>query len=161
MDTSRVRKHSYIYSIWRVIKTLYRWDVGMPIDAVVNEEVFNYITNSLVEKHQLDFSVRDKLTLSVNDLVSLLHYHWALDTSIFPNERQRLQLSFLLLVLAYTGARPGAIVECGLLRGSNKALRYRDVDLIVLRDPDNPQYRILVMIVRVVLNKGERDNENS
>ncbi len=40
-DTSRVRKHSYIYSIWRVLKTIYRWDIGMPMDAVVNEEVFN------------------------------------------------------------------------------------------------------------------------
>ena len=91
----------------------------------------------------------------------MLHYHWALDTSTFPNERQRLQLSLLLLMLAYTGARPGALVECSLLRGSNQALRYRDMDLIVLRDADDSQYHILVMTVKVVLNKGARDNENS
>ena len=39
--------------------------------------------------------------MNVDDVFLVLHHHWALDTSTFPDERQRLQLTFL--VLLYTG----------------------------------------------------------
>jgi hypothetical protein len=31
--------------------------------------------------------------MDVDDLYLLLHHHWALDVSVFPDERQRLQVS--------------------------------------------------------------------
>ncbi|KAB2570188.1 hypothetical protein DBV05_g11145 [Lasiodiplodia theobromae] len=48
--------------------------------------------------------------MNVDDIFLILHHHWALDTSVFPDERQRLQLAFLLLLSAYTATRPGALV---------------------------------------------------
>jgi len=47
--------------------------------------------------------------MNVDDVFLVLHHHWALDTSTFPDERQRLQLAFLVLLCAYTGTRPGGL----------------------------------------------------
>lgn len=48
--------------------------------------------------------------MNIDDVFLVLHHHWALDTSTFPDERQRLQLAFLILLCAYTATRPGALV---------------------------------------------------
>ena|SRR2546429_5598758 len=48
--------------------------------------------------------------MNVDDVFLILHHHWALDTSIFPDERQRLQLAFLLRLSAYTATLPAALV---------------------------------------------------
>jgi hypothetical protein len=48
--------------------------------------------------------------MNVDDIYLVQHHHWCLDTSIFPDERQRLQLALLILLSAYTATRPGALV---------------------------------------------------
>jgi hypothetical protein len=48
--------------------------------------------------------------MNVDDAYLVLHHHWVLDTSVFPDERQRLQFALLLLIQAYTASRPGALV---------------------------------------------------
>jgi hypothetical protein len=48
--------------------------------------------------------------MNVDDVYLILHHHWALDTTVFPDGRQRLQLAFLMLLSAYTATRPGALV---------------------------------------------------
>ena len=67
-----------------------------------------------------------------------------------------MQLATVLLFLAYTGARPGAIVEsgCGGIRGTNEALLYGDVKLRLLQ-PHN-HVPLLVLEVTIQLNKGKR-----
>ena len=48
--------------------------------------------------------------MNVDDIFRVLHHHWALDNSTFPDGRQILQLAFLILICAYTATRPGALV---------------------------------------------------
>jgi hypothetical protein len=48
--------------------------------------------------------------MNVDDLFLIQHHHWVMDTSIFPDERQRLQLALLILLGAYTATRPAALV---------------------------------------------------
>ena len=62
--------------------------------------------------------------LDAVDFVELLRCHWVSDTNTFPQERQRIQLATILLVAAFTGSRPGAIL----------GITYRDLDLFVQRD---------------------------
>lgn len=52
-----------------------------------------------------------KPVLSVDDLLLVLHHHLVLDTSHFADERQRVQLSTLLLLASYSGQRPCSILE--------------------------------------------------
>jgi hypothetical protein len=48
--------------------------------------------------------------MNVDDVYLVLHHHWVQDTSVFPDERQRLQLALLILLQAYTATRPAALV---------------------------------------------------
>jgi len=115
-----------------------------------------YIDGPLQDEYDLDLSVRSKPVMSVDDLLVVLHYHWALDTATFPHERQRVQLALLLLMIAYTASRPGALVESGCLRGSNEVLYYKDIRLLVIENPKEPGHNLLVMEVTLLFMKGER-----
>lgn len=48
--------------------------------------------------------------MDVDDFYLLLHHHWVLDTSAFPEERQRVQLALLVLFQGGTATRPSALV---------------------------------------------------
>ena len=67
----------------------------------------------------------------------MLHYHWVLDTWVYPDEEQRLLLALLLLFAAYTGSRPCSLVDAAVKKvdkvtGSDteEANPYSDIDEI-------------------------------
>jgi hypothetical protein len=60
-----------------------------------------------------------------------LTYLWSYDPYEFAHPRCRVQLSLVILILVYTGARPGTIIESSAYRGTNEALKYKVRDLQV------------------------------
>jgi hypothetical protein len=62
-------------------------------------------------EYALSETAQVKPTMSVNDLLQLLHHHWPLCTDYYPIEWQRVQHALLILLMAYTSARPGVLVE--------------------------------------------------
>jgi hypothetical protein len=65
---------------------------------------------NLTARYNLDMTVGEKPVMNVDDLYIVLNHHWTKDTTPYPDGRQLIQLAFLLLVSAYTGSRPGALV---------------------------------------------------
>jgi Protein of unknown function (DUF3435) len=57
-----------------------------------------------------DASTREKPVMNVDDIYLILHHHWVVDTAIFPDGRQRVQIALLVLEMAYTATRPAALV---------------------------------------------------
>ena len=100
--------------------------------------------------------MRQKHVIGHQGLYGALYYHWKFDTEIFPLEWERVQLVAVLLFSAYTGSRPGAIVEsgCAGIRGTNAALLYKDIKLRLLRPPGEEPLLILEVTIR--LDKGKR-----
>ena len=47
----------------------------------------------------------------MDDLLLLLNYHWARDTSTFPTEQHRVGFALILLLLFGTGCRPAELVD--------------------------------------------------
>lgn len=104
--------------------------------------------SALVTDYGLDLYPREKPVLHVDDLHTLLFHHWALDTEVFPDERQRVQLAAIMLTAAYTAARPGSLVyvdthdqQRGRLGSTDgdvkepvKTLCYKHIALLLLRD---------------------------
>ena len=68
------------------------------------------------EDHDVSRRARRKDTLSAEDLDILLQWHWKYGISTFTNERQRVQISLLMLFSAFTGSRPAT-----LLAGDNSS----------------------------------------
>ena len=142
-------------------------------------------------------NINGKPVLNSDDLLILQVFNVAYDPGIFPTERHRVQLLGIYLGLAYTGARPGELVNnekarpkdgswedlfpsrgpddlCGedeqvldedsrilegILtrentdRGRPKALCYEDINLMVIRHPENG-LDVLAMSVKFVHHKG-------
>jgi hypothetical protein len=133
------------------------------------------------EDHEVSRRARRKDTLSAEDLGILLQWLWKYGTSTFANERQRVQMSLLMLFSAFTGSRPGTLLanqtssstdsrESSTDDLSSSALPYDsdgetlvdeksninaltimpgiicygDIDLFLLRNPDNPERDILM-----------------
>jgi hypothetical protein len=55
--------------------------------------------------------------VGTDDLVHLLTYHWTLDTSIYPTEDDRLDITTLILFQLYTGCRPAELVHIYKTKG--------------------------------------------
>ncbi|TPX19903.1 hypothetical protein DIZ76_017697 [Coccidioides immitis] len=152
-----IRKQSTIWVEWKFLRLLYKQVTGEKLDDIVGEQISEFILGPLTDEYNLDLSVKSKPTMSVEDLLSILHYHWCLDTSPVPHERYTVQLLLLMLMTAYTSSRPGALIESGCARGSNDALRYRDVVLRVIPNPEQPDRHVLVMEVTLMYMKGKRN----
>ena len=78
-------------------------------------------------KHMLGLSSkpRAKPMLVSQDLDVLLQFLWVKDQHVYKRERLRVQLALYLLILAYTVARPGAVIVSDAYRQSNQSLTFR------------------------------------
>lgn len=103
------------------------------IPKETSTDVLGYINTTLREKG-LTIVRREKLIADQLDVAWLLTYLWCYDEFEYSNPRQRVQLSFILLIIIYTGTRPGTVVESSAYRGSNEAICYKDFEVIGLPD---------------------------
>ncbi len=97
--------------------------------------------------------------MDIKDLLKLLEHHWLHDRSVFLHERQRVQLSALILILAYTLARPGAIIDSGCAVGTNTALTYGNVRVFIIRNPSKPDRNVIALEVTLFLPKGHQGEQ--
>ena len=105
-------------------------------DFLAATYIDQFINGPLAKEHGLEVTDTDKPILEAEDLLEVLRCHWALDTNIFPKERQRVQLATLLLFAAFTGSRPGALL----------AVTYRDVDLFVFQDLKTGKTKLMMQL---------------
>jgi len=107
-------------------------------------------------KHHLIQGMREKPVIGHTALQGALYYHWVFDTEIYDLKRDRIQLAAVLLLLAYTESRPGAIVESSSqgIADTNAALCYEDLVLKLLKPKEGPS--LLILKVRIRLDKGKR-----
>ena len=117
--------------------------------------------------------MREKPDMNVDDMYLVLHHHWAIDTTSYPDERQRLQLALLILLTSYTASRPGALVynpsnnrlrpgaDDGLWAPETqeivKALCWQDITLVLLPNPSGTR-DILAAEVNLRHTKGSDKN---
>ncbi|KAJ9644084.1 hypothetical protein H2199_003952 [Coniosporium tulheliwenetii] len=117
------------------------------IKAYLEERV--WIPTYLTPTYKLDTSEKDKLAMYVQDLYVVIHAHWVEDTKALHG-RLRVEISPLLLLSAATTIRPGALVESGSAKGSNKALSYEHISIMKVRDVKDPNRTTTVAKVSLV-----------
>ncbi|KAI4132430.1 MAG: hypothetical protein LQ347_002588 [Umbilicaria vellea] len=146
---------------WRRLRQLYYNEFREKVDEKISTAVNNYIRGELKERYLLVPGNRAKPTIGPAGLNAALCYHWRYDTEVFAHERQRVQLATILLLIAYTTSRPGALVVSGHegIRTSATAhtqtLTYRNVALYLLRTPVG-QADLLVLELTLMWMKGKR-----
>ncbi|KAK4934372.1 hypothetical protein LTR10_024348 [Elasticomyces elasticus] len=126
LQTYTVKKTSTVTTYWRQLSQLYIMWTRRRMDPAVMRQIFVFIEGTLTEEYGLDNVDIEKPLLEADDFVEVIRYHWASDINVFPNERQRLQLAAILLLAAFTGSRPQALLN----------LTYRDLDLYIEKNAE-------------------------
>ncbi|CEJ83106.1 Putative FluG domain-containing protein [[Torrubiella] hemipterigena] len=181
----RIRKRSSVHAYKRILFQVYRKSVGIDFDKNGNDEVNNFINGYLTIRYNLDTSVNEKPVMDVDDVYLVQHHNWVHDTSIFTDERQRIQLACLIILQAYTATRPRAFSykklsktaiddhyfgreqedsmneaeEWDPTEDDFKTICYRDVVLVLLKNPDGGR-DLPVLEVTLRYTKGWERREN-
>ena len=95
-----------------------------------------FIHFKISELGDTNASTRDKPIADHTTLRSLIHYLFVCDETQFQHECLRVQLALSMLIMAYTGSRPGAILESMYHKKSNVELCYKDVEINLVRVKD-------------------------
>lgn len=137
------------------------------------KEVKQYIKINLKDKLGLSDNPHGKRLATVDDVKRLLDQLQKHDQHIYHNERTRIQVAFMLKVLVYTAARPGAVVVSDAHRNTNEALLYevrfvwstihvtnnpQDCAVMLLRNiKDKDDRPLIALVIRFNIMKGRRD----
>ena len=116
--------------------------------------------DTLIEEFDLKETSRFRGVMSADDVLAVLHHHWALSDDYYPEERQRLQHAGMIIFCASTTARAGSVVESTGYFGRNEAMEYGDIQLYAVRDDQHPGGIKLGMLVQLRLLKGRRNRGN-
>ncbi|OAL56175.1 hypothetical protein IQ07DRAFT_639770 [Pyrenochaeta sp. DS3sAY3a] len=149
---TRITKESAIEAYWKRLSMYYHNLVGYAMGNDVLKDVRNWIPSL-----GLDRTRKEKLAMFVQDLYAILHALWVDDTKPLHGFI-RIQISLLLLLSAATGTRPGALVESASNRGTNKALCFKDVQLMKVRSLEDPTKSTIVANVNLEHVKNKSKN---
>ncbi|KAI9763720.1 MAG: hypothetical protein M1839_006318 [Geoglossum umbratile] len=157
LDKHNIKKLDTFYVRMRYWRMMYARKMYEKMDLIMAAEMKSFISTILRVEYDLSETAQVKPTMSVDDLLQLLHHFWALCTDYYPVERQRVQHALLILLMAYTSARPGALVEGSGYYNTNDCLKYKDIEIFEVRDSECPSRNILIMTVTLRIMKGKRN----
>lgn len=90
-------------------------------------------------------------------LLYLVHHLMAISEEHFPTPRRRQQHNTLRKMMTSTSARPGTLLESSGYFKSNDALRWGDIEIFMVKVPDYPSCKVLLIRSKHRLNKGKRN----
>ena len=124
----------------------------------IHELIEQSVLIELAVELELDVASRPPAVLDPEDLLTTLQWNWLRDRSHFGHGRMRVQQPTFQNIETSTGCRPGELVERWISpeeardrarkkQKGPKALCYKDIQLMLLRYPDDPSRCVPVMEV--------------
>lgn len=89
---------------------------------------------SIAEKYELSSKSREKIPMDIEDLISMLETAITTSQIRFSHGRHRIQACLFLVLMSLSGNRPDCLLK----------LRYQDLRVTLLRDPDGGPHRVLI-----------------
>jgi hypothetical protein len=115
------------------------------------------VCQNLTEEYDLIKTSKFQPFVNVDDLLYLAHHLVAISGDCFPTPRQRQQHNTLRKMMTATSARPGTLLESSGYFRSNDALKRGDIEIFMVKVPDHPRCKILLIRAKHRLNKGKRN----
>jgi hypothetical protein len=127
-----------LFVVWIPMVDLfhYNWMLILP----------QFIKGPLTKEYRLDNMEKESLLLEADDFREVIQYHWASDINFFPNEQQRVQVVAILLLAAFTGSRPGALL----------LITYCDLQLYVERDCKTGKHELKLRVTLTKTKLGQK-----
>lgn len=173
LDNSNFKQLDAVMSYCRHWRMAFRHHLGRRIDDRIAEDMKSvgapdqhpehdtdsqkHIHDPLKAEYSLSEVSQFRATMNNDDVAAILFHHWVRCRDYYPIERSRLQQDFLILFCSGTAARPGTVIEGGGYYDEDDALKYKDIKIHLVRDPDRPSMKSLLMLVTLRLMKGYRN----
>jgi integrase len=129
---------------------------GYQYNSAQNKELENDIAKELAHKGKVATEAYQKPVAPLLVAEDLIRFMWMCDEYQFTHPRARLQLAFAIILMTFTGSRPGEFIESAAWKHSNEGLLYGDIDLVRYQ---NDTYVGFLLLVRLRNRKGHRNNK--
>ncbi|KAI9770756.1 MAG: hypothetical protein M1840_003006 [Geoglossum simile] len=130
LDKHNIKKLDTFYVRMRYWRMMYARKMYEKMDHIMAAKMKSFISTVLRVEYDLSETAQVKPTMS----------H-----------------ALLILLMAYTSARPGALVEGSGYYNTGDCLKYKDIEIFKVRDPECPSRNILIMTVILRIMKGKRN----
>lgn len=144
-----IQSASTLGTYWKVFRLVYERATGEKIEGKMNRHMHR-VLRKLAKKYKLTRKKREKTAMYVEDLAEYLQTNLTTMKKRFTHGRQRMQLALFCQLAGFSGNRPEALLN----------LRYRDVVVTLLRDPNGGPHRTLIEFTPEFTKKfrGEKDS---
>lgn len=146
-----IRRLSSLQTFWKWYQLVYKVEAGKRIDEMIliqsrdvsehdsflvdgPELMILQLLSLIADEKALSLEKREKATMYVQDLAEYCRVLLATTEMLFLIGWLRIQLILFCQLAGYTGNRPTALLE----------LRYRDLELTLVRDPENGRPRLVI-----------------
>ncbi|KAF3394006.1 hypothetical protein F1880_005516 [Penicillium rolfsii] len=116
-----------------------------------------YELKQKLKRYELELSAKEQPPFNVDDLLFTTYHLLAWCPITFPTVRSIFQINTLRKMMTSTSARPGTLIESSGYIHENDALKWKDIELFMVKHPEQPTSQVLLMRVRHRLNKGRRN----
>ncbi|KAF2804456.1 uncharacterized protein BDZ99DRAFT_491224 [Mytilinidion resinicola] len=118
---------------WKVLRLVYKRATSNKINSKINRSMHK-VLRKLVKKYKLKKIGRDKACIYIKDQTKVLQTNLITTEKRYPYGQCRIQAQIYLHFSSFTANRPQAILK----------LRYRHIQVTLLRDPEGGPYRVLL-----------------
>ncbi|KAL4958922.1 DUF3435 domain-containing protein [Aspergillus stella-maris] len=131
--TPGIRYKSSLETFWKWWHLVYKAEVGQGLGKDITVKILDVLAIVAKEKGLLD-GRRPKATMFIEDVAEFARVLLSTTEMTFQFGWLRIQLLLFCQLAAITGSRPGAMLN----------LRYRDLVLTLIRDPDGGRPRLFI-----------------
>lgn len=115
------------------------------------------VSVTLTDEYNLDMGAKTQPTINIDDLLFTTYHLLAACDVAVPTIRTLFQLNTIRKMMTSTSARPGTLVESSGYMRENDVLKWKDIELYMVKHPDDPTSQVLLMKATHRLNKGKRN----
>ncbi|KAJ5267492.1 hypothetical protein N7478_010477 [Penicillium angulare] len=133
--TAGVNKKSTLDAFWKWWHLIYTAEVGHGLSKDIQVKVRDVLAIVATDK-KLSLKKRPKATMYVEDVAEFARVILSTTEMTFPCGWYRIQLLLFCQLAAITGSRPGALLQ----------LRFQDLKLTLIRDPDGGRPRLFIYL---------------
>lgn len=116
-----------------------------------------FISTTVKPQEGLSTKARAKVIADRPVVMDIIRFLWTRDEYNYHHPRMRVQIALAILLMHYTGLRPGEYVESSSHRGTNEGLHWKDVNFRMI--PDSRGMPLFVAQLQIRNRKGRRDRE--
>ncbi|KAJ6076675.1 FluG domain protein [Penicillium canescens] len=156
LDEHDINYKSSFMTIVRFFRMYWMEERGLCLPYQLGKDISS-LAQSMAIEHDLDKTAKEQPPFSINEVFFITHHLVAACDIAFPTVRVLFQLNTLRKMMVSTSARPGTLVLSSCYEEENDALKWKDIDLYMVKHPEYPDAQVLLMRARHRLNKGKRN----